>query len=311
MLRNKEADVAVLEKLNQLAPIQAPLIAFLIKELPFARSYASLARQVDIPGLDGQTLATWMSGFRGNRVSPATNNLWLANERYAAKIILANIDAGNPPVNKKAQYLERVCDALDAQEERHSLDVKYNARGQIREAASTLGTHPQYLTFTGSLVRYEFEERAKQDPKDRYIQEYLEIVRAVAKDKLETPQLGRSLDAQIKLRKVAQILSEIESYDQLDPTKFPELKTSRIPNAWVSEFFLKSSSIIRALLVQGYPFTQTDIKLLKSLRDGLSVFHAPIAKDLGYGPAKVLKNLLIYGQPNDIDRNPLGSLTQS
>lgn len=242
----------------------------------------------------------FVSGLRGKRETRCTNNFRLLGERYTAANILNQLEQGEVPVNQKASYLGQVFDALERYQPRdigYSEGVVYRSSfGSIHAAAQELNIHPEFITEIGRYARFELGRLAKKDPDNSSIQKYLEVVRQVAKNKSEK-RLGKIRSDHERLLSIATQLKGIKTYADLEAI-------GKIPNEWLSEMFIGAIPILRPLLTDPNHFEETDRELLTALSHG-SQTTEEIAKAMGlsHGATKLLKNLLIHGQPTGFVKN--------
>lgn len=263
-------------------------------------TYAELMKAINTPGVSEKELAAWVSGLKQTerRTTRATNTFEEANEFFLAQNLLQQIRE-NRGVNPKSQYLAQVFNEVEMS--KRELGEK-SSKGVMKRVAERMGKiHPQHLAMVATIVRFELTQHAMTH-QDEITDQYLEAIRGVGNRKLSSKsngwfRLGRRAEDDSRLRGLAEALRGVGSIQEY--IAIPE-----VPNEWLNAIFLESISPAKQLLTSPDYFSTMDTDILERLSQGNKlnriVHDVGQTVNLGEGPIKTWRNLLLYGQPTDI-----------
>lgn len=202
-------------------------------------SYQSVAEEINervgAAILSRIDIASWVSFQRGRLMPPGPLDgqearrlydiLRLKNERYLAGRLLRQIKSGEA-VNRKTLFFQVFSQALSTQylstepldePPRRVPPQSSLLWGTTRRAALRLGIKtPQYLTTVLTILRDELVRLDSPAAAD-----YLQVVQEVGRQKLSEPRLGKTAEADQRLRVVANQMAEAASIDDINAVTIP------------------------------------------------------------------------------------------
>ena len=282
-----------------------PLGLVLLSYLRFYgyRHYEKIAREIDVPGVNRHTIASWVSEQTNTRTTQNTNTFEISNEFFVARQLIRRHSSEKKPtvaINQKHQYFHDVFRTIGSlsQYPRNVTNngvVYRSTHGIMADTAARLGINRQFLTELSALARFDLKQRGA-NPNSPYFKAYTHVIRKVAEKKSSIPHLGKTPADSLRLHELAARLEYVGSRKSL---KILE----QLPQEWLTEIFIDSIPILRKLYESDKTVSPSEFRLLKRLAKGERIESIGKSNEYGVNLSKLLKNLFIHGKPVDVRPN--------